>query len=170
MCVGVLAICAGAVVSCGLSKLTPEEKAARRAAEEQTIREAVIHRHYRISVSSMTPLRAETFYISGPWITVDSTTVECSVPYLGRDDMPHFKTRGEMRMDSKLEFKAETEDYLVELNPEDQSILVSFKTSFRGSDYTFHITIDNISQARVRVIPSDRDEITYEGTVYASER
>ena len=169
LCAGIIASCAWVMVACGISKLTPEEKAARKAAEQERVKEAVIGRHYRINVTSMTPLRAETFYISGCWIRIDSTMVDCSVPYMGLDDVPHFKTRGEMRMDSRLEFTAEMENYVVELQEDQSSMLVAFKTEFRGSDYKFQITIDNVNQASIRVIPEDRDEITYEGNVYDSK-
>ena len=162
------ALCAGMMVSCGISKLTPEEKAEKKAAEQARVKEAVIGRHYRINVTSMTPLRAETFFVNGGhWIKVDSTMVDCSIPYMGLDDFPHFKTRGEMRMDSRLEFNAETENYVVELDPSGQSIFVTFKTEFAGTNYTFQITIEDVNQARIRVIPEDRDEITYEGDLYS---
>ena len=167
LCAGIIASCAMMMVSCGISKLTPEEKAARKAAEQERVKEAVIGRHFRINVTSMTPLRAETFDLPGGcWIKIDSTMVDCSIPYMGLDDFPHFKTRGEIRMDSKLEFTAETENYIVELDPSGQTILVAFKTEFRGSDYTFQINIDDVNQARIRVVPEDRDEITYEGDLY----
>ena len=157
------------LVSCGEMNLTPEEKAARKEAAKKSVAESIINRHYRINVTSMTPLRAETFYISGHWIKIDSTMVDCSVPYMGLDDTPHFKTPSEARIDARLVFTAEMQDYLVELQPEQNSIAVSFKTSFRGSDYTFNILVEDVNQARVRIIPEDRDEIAYEGNLYPRE-
>ena len=167
VCAGIIASCAMMMVSCGISKLTPEEKEARKAALQERVKEAVIGRHYRINVTSMTPLRAEPFDVPGGcWIKIDSAMVDCNIPYMGLDDFPHFKTRGEIRMDSRLEFTAATENYIVELDPNGQTTFVTFKTEFRGSDYTFQITIEDVNQARVRVIPQDRDEITYEGDLY----
>ena len=167
--VGLFISCASMLVSCGEMKLTPEEKAARQEAAKKSVAESIIHRHYRINVTSMTPLRAETMYVSGCWIKIDSTMVDCSIPYMGLDDTPHFKTPGEARMDSKMVFTAEMEDYYVELQPEQNSIFVSFKTGFRGISYTFKMLIQDVNQARINVVPDDRDEIFYEGNLYPKE-
>ena len=80
--------------------LTPEEKAARDAAVKEGVKTAVASQKFKINVTSVTPMRAANRSVSGPFIKLDSTTVECFLPYAGRDDIPHMKTRGEMRMTS----------------------------------------------------------------------
>ena len=98
-------------------------------------------------------------------IKLDSTTVECFLPYAGRDDIPHMKTRGEMRMTSKIEIRGEVRDYLMGIDPADERAVVSFTASDLGVDYKFTITIENTGSAKIHVDPDKRDYIDYEGYV-----
>ena len=91
--------------------LTPEEKAAREAAVKEGVKAAVASQKFKINVTSVTPMRGTNRSLSGAFIKLDSTTVECFLPYAGRDDIPHMKTRGEMRMTSKIEIRGEVRDY-----------------------------------------------------------
>ena len=88
---------------------TPEERAARQAENLKMVKAAVGTQQYRINVTSMRPMRGTTTNVMGRWLKIDGNTVDCSLPYIGRDDIPHMKTRAEVRMDSKLEFKAEVQ-------------------------------------------------------------
>ena len=85
--------------------LTPEEKAAREAAVKEGVKAAVASQKFKINVTSVTPMRGTNRSLSGAFIKLDSTTVECFLPYAGRDDIPHMKTRGEVRMSSKIEIR-----------------------------------------------------------------
>ena len=129
--------------------LTPEEKAAREAAVKEGVKTAV----------------ASNRSLSGAFIKLDSTTVECFLPYAGRDDIPHMKTRGEMRMTSKIEIRGEVRDYLMGIDPADERAVVSFTASDLGVDYKFTITIENTGSAKIHVDPDKRDYIDYEGYV-----
>ena len=157
-----LMIAALLMVACA----TPEERAARQAENLKMVKAAVGNQQYRINVTSMRPMRGTTTNVMGRWLKIDGNTVDCSLPYLGRDDIPHMKTRGEMRMDSKLEFKAEIQNYLLKLEAKKKRGVITFSTKYGGDEYQFNITVDNTGSARIRVTPEDRDYIDYEGDVY----
>ena len=145
--------------------LSSEERAARQAENLKMVKSSVGHQKYRISVSEMTPMRGTSRTVMGHWLTVDSNMVDCMLPYVGRDDIPHMKTRGEMRMDSKIEFRAETRDYVLRYQPKQKSGVVMFSVDYRGDVYKFRITVDSYGTAHIRMTPPDRDYIDYEGSV-----
>ena len=145
---------------------TPQERAARQAENLKMVKAAVGSQQYRINITSMTPMRGTTTNVMGRWLKIDGNTVDCSLPYIGRDDIPHMKTRAEVRMDSKLEFNAEVENYLLKLEPKKKRGIVTFSTRYGGDEYQFNIDVDNTGRARIRVTPEDRDFIDYEGDVY----
>lgn len=146
---------------------TPEERAARQAENLKMVKAAVGSQQYRINVTSMTPMRGTSTTVMGRWLKIDGNTVDCSLPYVGRDDVPHMKTRGEVKMDSKLEFKADVQNYQLQLLPKKKCGVITFTTEYGGDDYQFNINVDNTGRARIRVTPKDRDFIDYEGNVNA---
>jgi len=145
---------------------TPQERAARQAENLKMVKAAVGNQRYRINITSMTPMRGATTNVMGRWLKIDGNTVDCNLPYIGREDIPHMKTRAEVRMDSKLEFNAEVENYLLKLEPKKKRGIVTFSTRYGGDEYQFNIDVDNTGRARIRVTPEDRDFIDYEGNVY----
>ena len=145
--------------------LTPEEKAAREAATKESVKTAVASQKYKIYVTSMKPMRGNERTISGFWLKVDSTMVDCMLPYAGLDDIPHPKTRGEVRAGSKMEFKSEIKDYVLSIQPKDQRAIVSFKASDHGFECKFTVIIENTGGAKIHVEPEKRDFIDYEGDV-----
>ena len=157
-----LMIAALLMVACA----TPEERAARQAENLKMVKAAVGNQQYRINVTSMRPMRGTTTNVMGRWLKIEGNTVDCSLPYIGREDIPHMKTRAEMRMDSKLEFKSEIQNYLLKLEAKKKRGVITFSTKYSGDEYQFNITVDNTGSARIRVTPEDRDYIEYEGDVY----
>ena len=145
---------------------TPEERAARQAENLKMVKAAVGSQQYRINVTSMRPMRGTTTNVMGRWLKIDGNTVDCSLPYIGRDDIPHMKTRAEVRMDSKLEFKAEVQNYLLKLEAKKKRSVITFSTKYGSDEYQFYITVDNTGSATIRVTPEDRDYIEYEGNVH----
>ena len=145
---------------------TPEERAARQAENLKMVKAAVGTQQYRINVTSMRPMRGSTTNVMGRWLKIDGNTVDCSLPYIGRNDIPHMKTRAEVRMDSKLEFNAEVQNYLLKLEAKKKRGIVTFSTRYGGDEYQFNITVDNTGRAFIRVTPENRDFIEYEGNVY----
>lgn len=154
-----------ALLVAACATLTPEQKAARDAAIKEGVKSAVASQKFKINVTSVTPMRGTNRSLSGAFIKLDSTTVECFLPYAGRDDIPHMKTRGEMRMTSKIEIRGEVRDYLMGIDPVDERAVVSFTASDLGVDYKFTITIENTGSAKIHVAPDKRDYIDYEGYV-----
>ena len=144
---------------------TPEERAARQAENLKMVKAAVGSQQYRINVTSMRPMRGTTTNVMGRWLKIDGNTVDCSLPYIGRNDIPHMKTRAEVRMDSKLEFNAEVQNYLLKLEAKKKRGIVTFSTRYGGDEYQFNITVDNTGRAFIRVTPENRDFIDYEGNV-----
>lgn len=130
------------------------------------VKAAVGTQQYRINVTSMRPMRGTTTNVMGRWLKIDGNTVDCSLPYIGRNDIPHMKTRAEVRMDSKLEFNAEVQNYLLKLEAKKKRGIVTFSTRYGGDEYQFNITVDNTGRAFIRVTPENRDFIEYEGNVY----
>ena len=145
---------------------TPEERVARQAENLKMVKAAVGSQQYRINVTSMRPMRGTTTNVMGRWLKIDGNTVDCSLPYIGRNDIPHMKTRAEVRMDSKLEFNAEVQNYLLKLEAKKKRGIVTFSTRYGGDEYQFNITVDNTGRAFIRVTPENRDFIEYEGNVY----
>ena len=144
---------------------TPEERAARQAENLKMVKAAVGSQQYRINITSMRPMRGTTTNVMGRWLKIDGNIVDCSLPYIGRDDIPHMKTRAEVRMDSKLEFKAEVQNYLLKLEAKKKRGIVTFSTRYGSDEYEFNITVDNTGRAFIRVTPENRDFIEYEGSV-----
>ena len=144
---------------------TSEERAARQAEYQKMMKASVGNQKYRINIDQMTPKRGLSRTVSGHWLKVDTNMVDCSLPYVGRDDIPHMKTHGEARMDAHLEFKAESRNYVLRVQPKKETADITFEVDYRGSEYKFHISLDNTGRAKVHVIPGDRDDIDYEGSV-----
>ena len=154
-----------ALLVAACATLTPEQKAASEAAIKEGVKTAVASQKFKINVTSVIPMRAANRSVSGPFIKLDSTTVECYLPYVGRDDIPHMKTRGEMRMTSKIEIKSEMRNYLFAIDPNNERAVISFSASDLGVDYKFTITIENTGDTKIHVDPDKRDYIDYEGYV-----
>ena len=157
----VMMVAALMIVACA----TPEERAARQAENMKMVKAAVGNQQYKINVSEMKPLRGTSSTVMGRWLKVDGNTVDCYLPYVGRDDAPHMKTRGEIKSDAKLEFRTEMENYNLQYQPSKKCGIITFKVSDMGDEYQFNINVDNTGRARIRVTPKDRDFIDYEGTV-----
>lgn len=147
---------------------TPEERAARQAERMQQVKQAVGSQQYKISVREMTPLRNNPINVSGMYfIKVVGNEVTCDLPYLGRDDVPHFKTRGERRFDRKIQFSAPMQGYNLSLMPKKEAGLITFTTLDGGEKLSFNIQVSSGGSAKVIVKPESRDEIRYEGDVVA---
>ena len=160
------------VIACLLmaacATLTPEEKAAREAAVKEKVKTAVVSQKYRINVTSMKPERGISHSVSTAWLKVDSTTVEWMLPYAGRDDIPHMKSRAEVRMGSKIDFKSDIKDYVCGIQPGDGRAIIKFKVE-NGIEYKFTVTIENNGNAKINLEPEGSDKIEYEGYVNISK-
>lgn len=145
--------------------LSSEERAARQAEALKMLKASIGNQKYRINIIEMTPKRGVSNPVMGRWLKIEGNMVDCSLPYVGRDDIPHMKTRGEIRMDSKLEFRTEAQNYVLQYQPKKACGIITFKVDYQGSEYNFYINVDKSGSARIRVTPDDRDYIDYEGTV-----
>lgn len=146
---------------------TPEERAARQAENLKMVKECVGNQHYKISVTEMTPMRGSSTYVTNRYLKIEGDKIDCSLPYVGREDIPHMKTRGELRMDSKIEFRGDIRNYSLQLMPKKKCGVITFATQNGGEELKFSITIDNNGRAKIRMTPESRDFIDYEGTVNA---
>lgn len=150
-----------AIASCA----TAEERAARQAENLKMVKASVGNQQYRINITSMTPMRGTRTTVTGRYLKIDGKKIDCSLPYVGREDIPHLKTRGEMRMDSKIEFRGETEDYVLQYQPKKKQGVITFKITYGGEDHRFKIVVDEMGHARIHMVPEGRDYIDYEGDV-----
>ena len=157
----VMIVAVMAIVSCA----TSEERAARQAENLKMVKASIGSQQYRISVTSMTPMRGTSKTVMGRWLKIDGNKLDCSLPYVGREDIPHMKTRGEMRMDTKIEYRGEVQNYLLQYQPKKKCGVITFKINYSGDDYQFRIVVDNTGTARIRLTPEDRDYIDYQGSV-----
>ena len=146
---------------------TPQERAARQAENLKMVKECVGNQHYKITVTEMTPMRGTPVYVTNRYLKIEGDKIDCSLPYAGREDIPHMKTRGEIRMDSKIEFRGNAEKYVLQLIPNKKCGVVTFTTRNGVEELKFSITIDNYGKAKIRMTPESRDYIDYEGTVNA---
>ena len=144
---------------------TSEERAARQAENLKMVKASVGSQQYRVGVTSMTPMRGTSKTVMGRWLKIDGNKIDCSLPYVGREDIPHMKTRGEVRMDSKIEYRGEVQNYLLQYQPNKKCGVITFKINYSGDDYQFRIVVDNNGIARIRLTPDDRDYIDYQGSV-----
>lgn len=159
-----------ALLVAGCATLTPEEKAAREAEAKEYVKKALATQKYKINITSMNPMRGNERTVSGPWLKVDSTTVECMLPYVGLDDIPHIKTPGEVRMGSRFEFKSAMREYVLTIDPKDERVVIRFKADDHGFECKFLIVIDEVGSARIHVEPEGRDFIDYEGRVVIQKK
>ena len=163
----ILSVAATAFMLLVTACATPEERAARQAENLKMVKECVGNQHYKISVTEMTPMRGTPVYVTNRYLKIEGDKVDCSLPYAGRDDNPHMKTRSEVRMDSKIEFRGDAEKYVLQLMPKKKCGVVTFTTRNGVEELKFSITIDNYGKAKIRMTPDSRDFIDYEGTVNA---
>lgn len=112
---------------------TSEERAARQAAHMEKVKAAVGNQQYRISLRSMTPLRSTPISLSGLYyLKVNGNEVMSDMPYLGREDVPHFKTCSEMRFDSRIELSGQMENYILTLVPKEKNRHYHFQGKEQG--------------------------------------
>jgi len=129
------------------------------------MRKATISQKYDLSITSMIPRDGVSRPVSAHWIKVDSIYFECNLPYMVLDDIPHLKTRGELRAGSRIEFKSEINEYLLRLQPKEKQAIATFTTTYRGDEYKFVIILGEDGTARVHLEPEHRDYIEYEGSM-----
>ena len=145
--------------------LTPEEKAAREAAAREYVKTAVATQRYKINLNTMRPMRGSNLPITNAWLKADSNIVECLMPYRGLDDIPHLKTPGMVRDESKFEFKSEISDYVLNIQPAEERAIVSFEADNHGFECKFTIIIENSGVVKMHVDTEKRDFIDYEGYI-----
>ena len=145
---------------------TPEERAAREAEHMQKVKNAVGSQQYRISIREMTPLRSSPINVSGMYyLKVNGNEVSTDLPYLGRDDVPHFKTRAERKFDREIIIRTQMEGYNLSLIPKQKAGLITFSAKDGNDDLNFNIQISSSGEAKITLRPESKDEIKYEGYV-----
>ena len=151
------------MLTAGCATLTPEERAAREAEVREAVKEALVSQKFKLNITSVKPMRGVDRSLSGPWLKVDSTMMECWLPYVGLDDIPHLKTPGEARLSSKLEMKSPMKDYVLAFDPNEMRTVIRFKADDHSFEVKFLIVIDEFGVAKLHVEPEGRDFIDYEG-------
>ncbi len=145
---------------------TPEERAAREAEHMQKVKAAVGSQQYKINMREMTPLRSSSITLTGMYyLKIDGNEISTDLPYLGRDDVPHFKTRGERKFDRTIILHTQMEGYNLTLMPKQKSGLITFSAKSGSDTYGFNIQIGSDGLAKVTLRPEGKDEIRYEGYV-----
>jgi len=114
----------------------------------------------------MTPLRSTPITLTGMYyLKVDGNEISTDLPYLGRDDVPHFKTRGERKFDRSIILRTQMEGYNLTLMPKQKAGLITFSAKSGSDAYSFNIQVMSDGLAKVTLRPEGKDEIKYEGYV-----
>ena len=161
-----LLVTALTIVGCA----TSEERAARQAEHMEKVKAAVDGQQYKINMREMRPLRSSSIHLSGMnYLKVNGNEVSTDLPYLGRDDVPHFKTRGELKFDSRILIRTQMEGYNLTLIPKEKAGLITFSARNGSENCNFNIRIYSDGQVKVILRPEKRDEVAYEGYIEPSK-
>lgn len=145
---------------------TQEERAAREAEHMQKVKAAVGNQQYKINMREMTPLRSTPITISGMYyLKVNGNEISTDLPYLGRDDVPRFKSRAERKFDREIIIRSQMEGYNLALMPKQKVGVITFTAKDGNDDLKFNIQISSSGEAKVILTPEGRDEIRYSGYV-----
>jgi len=152
-----LALVALFVTSCSVTKLTPEEKAARAAAKAEAVTQALQDRNFTIEVDYMTPRYGVSRRVDfGYELTVHGDSVYSCLPYFGRAyRLPYGGGVG-------LNFVATMQAWrLTQMNNEMQRLEIEV----RNEEDTYLYTVDVFSNGRanIDVYSQNRDGIGYTG-------
>ena len=155
----ILALLAIAVlVSCGTTSQTPQQKSAAEARTAQSIQKMLDERSFQIDVYYMIPLRGGSKSVTTYSITVDGSTIDSHLPYLGdAQNIPYGGGKG-------LNFKEEIASYSDQGVKKDcHTIVINVKNEEDSYVYTLGI-FDN-GEVSIHVNSRNRDDISYLGRI-----
>ncbi len=142
---------------CGITTMTPEQKAEEDIRIEQGVKKALDSRQYKISVDTMIPRRGTTRHFTDPYgITVDGDKFISYLPYFG---VAYDVAYGGGKV---LNFEAKTDEYNRYTNRKGEEVIEI--VSNNGEDVLhYEITIFSNGKASIDVRAKKRESISFWG-------
>lgn len=153
----ILSFVALAIVSaCGVSQQTAQRRVAEQNKVTQTVRQKLDGRAYQIDINYMVPLRGGAKAVSNYSVSVDESTIDSHLPYVGEArSVPYGGGKG-------LTFKDKIESYTDSGWVKDKRTIV-VKVKNEEDSYIYTLEVFDNGTASVRVSSRNRDEISYMG-------
>lgn len=159
-----LTLMALAVAACSTMRLTPEEKAAKEAREQQQLAANLNDRHFTIHVNYMQPMRGPVKQLTPNYaLTLHGDTLISYLPYFGRAyNVPYGGGKG-------LNFTALATDYQVAKGKKG-SYQVKIKARNEEDEFVYNIELFANGSASIVVYAHERDGIRFTGAMDLEER
>lgn len=159
-----LTLMALAQAACSTTRLTPEQKAAKEAREQQQLAENLNDRHFTIHVDYMQPMRGPVKRLTSNYaLTLRGDTLISYLPYFGRAyNVPYGGGKG-------LNFTAPISDYQVAKNRRN-SYWVEIKARNGEDEFVYNIEVFANGNASIMVYARERDGIRFTGAMDLEER
>ena len=151
------------LAGCSASRLTQEEKAARRAQVAQKVHDALARRHYRIEVDFMHPQRVPSRHIDyGYELRVHGDSVYSYLPYVGEvRQVPYGGGKG-------LNFDAVMTGYTSE-RMKDNGTRIRMIVPNDEDTYLYTVEVMDNGKASVAVYGREHDPISFSGELRYEE-
>ena len=152
-----IALVAIIMAACSTSKLTPEEKAARKMQVAQAVASAIDNRRFKVEVNYMKPFRGPNRHLSfGYEIRVSGDTLYSYLPYFGAAyNVPYGGGKG-------LNWEAPLTGYEVSEGRKGATIVEM--TAYNGEDYfLYSLELMPDGSAYLNVRSRDREPISFSG-------
>ena len=156
-----------AFLACTLASATPiqaqTDKEAQKARTEQTVKEALEARRYRIDVNYMTPMRGRSRALTDNYsLTIHDDSVLSYLPYVGEAySAPYGGGKG-------LNFDALIQTYETKEGKKGRKE-IRFTTTNDEDSYTYHLTIYPDGTTQIRIQPTRRQSISFNGKMDTDE-
>ena len=151
------------VCSCGMALQTAQEKKAEDERVARQVRQALDERCYEIDVDYMVPLRGGARSVSSYSVSVDSTSINSRLPYVGQvTSVPYGGGTG-------LNFKAKYQTYTDSGFVKDRRE-VRIVVKNEEDTYIYQFTIFDNGHVDISVHCRNRDDISFLGNLRISEQ
>ena len=157
-----------AFLACTLASAAPiqaqqTDKEAQKARTEQTVKEALEARRYRIEVNYMTPMRGRSRALTDNYsLTIHGDSVLSYLPYVGEAySAPYGGGKG-------LNFDALIQTYEAKEGKQGRKE-IRFTTTNDEDSYTYHLTIYPDGTTQIRIQPTRRQSISFNGKMDTDE-
>jgi hypothetical protein len=138
-------------MSCSSPKTT-----AQNNEKSEMVKKQIESRFYKIAVDQVSPMQAPSRHVNGYSLSIRGDTVASYLPYHGEAySVPYGGGRG-------LIFKALISDYKLTFNKKGTASIV-LRTRTEDGTYRYSIEIFNNGSSSIRVIPDNRQSISFYG-------
>ena len=147
-----------AVGSCGITRMTPEEKKAEKERVFTSVDRQLNQRNFTIDINYMTPMRGSGKSVTTYSLTVDGNVLKSHLPYFG------VARRASYGGGNALSFEEDIKEYYDSgFNGDRRTIYLTVDT--KEDSFTYKIEIFDNGTASVSVNCRNRDDISYRGNL-----